>query len=441
MINELLIGLGLSILLGALIGAQREIRLQKKKINDFAGFRTFTLVSIMGYITGYLAFEILKNDLIILIGLIGMFAIGITAYKAILNISPKQITITTLISALITFLNGILISIHMYHIAITIAIIITTILFLGNALHKFAKKLKERDAFDTLKFAIISLVILPLLPNVNYSPLNFPIIGEILKQQSYISQQLLASLDVFNLFHIWLMVVFISGIAYFGYIMMITIGAQRGIVFTGFLGGFMSSTALTSSFAIESKRLTYLANPLAVGTIIACSTMFFRVLAEVAILNPELVPNILISFIIMGLVGYFGAGWIYIKTKLDHKKHIDIKSPFTLAPALKFALFFVIILFFSKLFSILYGEKGLYFVAFFSGIADVDAITISLSKLAANNSIANQTAEIGIIIAAFANTFVKGGIAYFLGTRKFSNQILWTFGAIITIGIIITIFI
>jgi uncharacterized membrane protein (DUF4010 family) len=315
MYNELFLGLGLSILLGALIGAQREIRLQKRKINDFAGFRTFTLVSILGFISGFLSFEIFNNELIILIGLIGMFSASIVAYKAILKISPKQITITTLISSIITFLNGILISLEMYQLSITIAIIITTILFLGNALHKFAKKLKEKDAFATLKFAIISLVVLPLLPNENYSPLNFPIIGELLKHQTYIEQSLLASLDVFNLFHIWLMVVFISGIAYFGYIMMMTIGAQRGIIFTGFLGGFMSSTALTSSFAIESKKLTYLANPLAVGTIIACSTMFFRIIVEVAILNPELVPNLLISFTIMGIIGYIGATWIYLRKK------------------------------------------------------------------------------------------------------------------------------
>ncbi len=440
MFDDVFIGLILSILLGALVGAQREIRQQKENIADFAGFRTFTLVCLLGFFIGYLSTDILNNDNIILIGISGIFLISALAYRAITKMNPKQISTTTAITAILTFILGIIINLGHYQLSIAFAILITTILFLGNSLHKFAKKVTEKEAFATLKFAIISLIILPILPNKNYSLLDFPILGELFSSQTIIDKSLLASLDVFNFYHIWLMVVFISGIGYAGYILMRTIGAEKGILVTGFLGGFMSSTALTSSFSIESKKINYLSNPLAVGTIIACSTMFFRVIVEIAIINPDLLLGITILFSIMGFTGYILALKLFFKKNINHKKKIDVESPFSLGPAMKFAALFVIVIFVSKLFAIILGDSGIYLVAFFSGFADVDAITISLANLAMQNDISNTTAQIGIVLAAFANTIVKGGIAYYLGSRNYSKPIITIFSIIILIGLISLLF-
>jgi len=278
MLSNLLIGIFISILVGALIGTQREINQQKNKLLDFAGFRTFTLVSLFGYLVGYLSFEIFKSNYLVFIGILGIFLLVIIAYHATTKVYPKEISAITEVGVLITFLLGILISLSLYIEALTIAIVMTSILFLGNALHKFTKKLNQVEIFATLKFSIISIVILPLLPNKNYTPLNLPYFGNIFQNQTFISKDLLSQLDVFNFYYIWLMVVFISGIAYVGYILMKTIGAQRGIMVTGFLGGLMSSTALTSSFSIESRKLNYLSIPLIIGVVIACSTMFFRII-------------------------------------------------------------------------------------------------------------------------------------------------------------------
>lgn len=436
MFNDFLVGVVLSILLGALIGSQREIMQQKLKRLDFAGFRTFTLISLMGFIFGFLGDEILGNSYLFLVGVAGLFLIGIFAYSTVTKIYPKHVSAISEVSAILTFVIGFLVSQNMYQVSIMITILIALILFLGNKLHVFAKNLQEKEVFATLKFAIISLIILPLLPNQNYTLLDFPIISNLLKSQNFISNDLLVQLDVFNFYYIWLMVVFISGIAYVGYILMKTIGAEKGIEITGFLGGLMSSTALTTSFSIESKRLTHLYIPLAIGVIIACSTMFFRIIFEVAVLNSELLLGIILLLGIMGLVGYFGAFYLFKKYKLNHVKKIDVDSPFTIGPAIKFSILFVFVLFISKLFSIIFGNSGIYIVSFLSGISDVDAITISLSNLAFTGDISNITAQIGIVVAAFANTIVKAGIAFYLGSKKFSKIISIMFFGIILVGLI-----
>lgn len=439
--EEIFVGLLLSLLLGALIGAQREIRQQKNNTLDFAGFRTFTFISLLGFLVGFLGREILNNDYFILIGLFGIFVASIIAYVAVVKINPQDVSATTEIVSIITFILGVLVSFKYYYISITIAIIITGILFLGNELHKFVKSVKNIEVYATLKFAIISVVILPLLPNRNYTPLDLPFIGDFFKNQNFISKDVLLQLDVFNFYYIWLIVVFISGIAYVGYILMKTIGAEKGLEVTGFLGGLMSSTALTSSFAIESKKLNYLSSALVIGTIIACSTMFFRIIFEVAIINPSLLPSMIMLLGLMGLTGYFCAFYLLKKIKLNHVHSVPVTSPFTLIPALKFAFFFVMLMTVSKLFIIYLGNSGLYLVAFFSGIADVDAITISLSSLALNGNISNFTAQVGIFIAAFANTLFKGGVAYYLGSKSFFRGVLTIFAIIISVGLLALIFI
>jgi uncharacterized membrane protein (DUF4010 family) len=214
-----------------------------------------------------------------------------------------------------------------------------------------------------------------------------------------------------------------------------TIGAERGILITGFLGGFMSSTALTSSFSIESKKYSKLSLPLAIGVIIACSTMFFRIIFEVMVLNPDLVLGIVGTLGVMGLSGFLLVGYlIHTNKNTEHIKKIEMQSPFSLGPAFKFALLFFLISFFSKFFALIFGESGIYLLSFISGISDVDAITISLSTLSKQGNISALTAQMGIVIAAISNTLFKGGIAYYLGSYNFSQKIIYAFCIILFMG-------
>lgn len=437
MFDNIFLGFLLSILLGGLVGAQRESRRQRQNIVDFAGLRSFIFISLLGFLLGYISLEIFGDYFLVFIGFFGVFALVVSSYILSYTLRPGSVkSITGQMSAIITFLVGLLVSLGFFYLAIMLSIIVTTILFFGDKLHKFAGDLKEKEIYATLKFAIIAFVILPILPNKNYTPLDFPFISAILYNQNFISIELLRQLDVFNFYHIWLMVVFISAIGYVGYILMKTVGAEKGSILTGFLAGFMSSTALTSGFAIESKRNKALLYPLVVGTVIASSTMFIRIIFEIAIINPALLPELTFFFVFMGIVGYLIAFFLYNHSK--HKEHAKVKvtSPFSIGPALKFGFFFMFVLFFSKLFSILFGSSGVYLVSFFSGVADVDAITISLLDLAKNSQISERTATIGIVLAAFANTLFKGGIAYYLGSRHFGKTVFFSFLAIIGSGVL-----
>ncbi|MBU2440699.1 MAG: DUF4010 domain-containing protein, partial [Nanoarchaeota archaeon] len=297
---------------------------------------------------------------------------------------------------------------------------LTLFLSLKDPLHHLAKKINKEDIYSTLKFAIIAFVILPFLPNQAFGPF-----------------------DVFNPYKIWLVVVLISGISFVGYIAMKAVGAKKGMGLTGFLGGFVSSTAVSMSMSQNSKTIPKIVNPFVFAMVIASSTMFFRVLVVVGILNKTLLPKLLIPLITMGAVGVIAAIIVWTKkekTPTDTKK-VNINSPFTLKPALKFAIFFVIILFISKIGFMYLGSKGMYLTALLSGLADVDALTVSVAQLTGGGGLAVNVGVIAIVIATITNTVVKAGIANIFGGKEFRKKINFIFGAIILAGLISLFFI
>ncbi len=438
--NDLFIGILLSVLLGALVGAQREIKQQRDNKKQFAGFRTFTFISILGFLLGFISIEILDSFILIFIGFFGIFLLVTTSYIFYVlgtNIKNRN-SIIGEVSAIITFIVGLLISLKYYYFSIFLTILITTILFLGNGLHNFAKKIKENEVFGTLKFAIISFVILPILPNKFYGPLDFPYISDFFLK--FFSAQILLEFKIFNFFQIWLMVVLISAITYIGYILMKTIGTNKGILLTGFLGGLMSSTAVASSFAIESKRSPSLKIPLAVGIIIASSTMFFRVILEVALINPLLLSGV-IFLSLLGIIGFVYGFYLFFGHISKKGSYFEMSSPFTLGPAIKFGLFFLVIILFSKVFTLLLGNYGIYFIAFFSGFVDVDVIVLTFSQMALKGEIMSNVAILGIFIATISNTFFKFLIVYFLGTREIANKIFFAFLSMTMFGLVLLFFI
>ena len=217
------------------------------------------------------------------------------------------------------------------------------------------------------------------------------------------------------------------------------VGAERGLGLTGFLGGLVSSTAVTSSLTHESKsvkNLKKLVNPLVFGVVIASSTMFLRVLFEVLVLNKSLLKWLIYPIGVMALGGFGVAGYLYFTRDKELKKDFDFQSPFALIPAIKFGLFFAFVLFVSKLFSVLWGSGGIYLASLISGLADVDAITISMATLAMKGDISAKTAVSAITIAVCSNTVVKGGIAYLFGAKKFGKIVAAVFGGLLILGLL-----
>ena len=439
--TSLLVDLLLSLSIGAIMGIEREIMHQKQEVRDFGGIRTFILIALLGFIIAYLATEILHSTAAFLLGFAAFMLLVITSY-ILIALKTGRIGMTTEIAATIAFLLSSLLVWDTEQkfnlIAVTLAVIVAALLAIKSHLHSFAKNTKIPELYAALKLAIISIVILPLLPNKDYTPLTLPGVESLLQSMPTVLA-LASELSVFNPFKIWLMVVFISGISFVGYVLMKTVGTNKGIGMTSFLGGLVSSTAVTIALAERSKGNTWNV-PLAMGIIIASIVMFGRVLLTVVVVNPSLIAPLFLPFCIMVAVGILIIIFLKRKPKPKKKEKIDMKSPFALGPALKFGALFAVILAIARILHLMFGKAGIYTASLIAGFADVDAITISLATLAGKASLENTTAILGITLAITANMIVKTAIAYMTGARSLAKIVAISFAAMIAAGALTTLF-
>jgi uncharacterized membrane protein (DUF4010 family) len=246
-----------------------------------------------------------------------------------------------------------------------------------------------------LKFAVITAIVLPMLPNETFGPTPF---------------------NVLNPYKIWLMVVLISGISFLGYMLIKVVGPRQGIGLTGLLGGLVSSTAVTLSFAQRSQSDEELARPFAVAIMVAWTVMFARVVIEVAAINAVLLERLWLPIVAAGSAGLVYCAYLFLSQRVDDQEELTFSNPFELRPAIKFGLLYATILLFSKAAQVGLGDTGVYISSVVSGMADVDAITLSMAELSrAGGSVEVHTASRAIVLAAMSNTIVKGGIVLATG--------------------------
>lgn len=402
----------ISLALGALIGIERE---RKREGAEFAGVRTFILIAILGTISAYLS-QIFSFFWIL--AFIGLMVLVSLSYLVTTR-ENGDVGITTEIAAFLTFGLGVLcFTDDGLQMAPILAIIITTLLAIKPQIHKFAHRISEKELLNTLKFLIVAFVILPLLPN-----------------------QIMGPGEVFNPYQIWLMVVFISAISFTGYILMKFIGPEKGLGVTGIIGGLVSSTAVVTSMASRVKESEFLMKAGVFATVVASSMMFLRVLFEVSVINPTLTPYLLVPMLVMGVLGVILSIIIWRRTEIRKMDaELELANPFSLKPAIIFGALFLAILFFSKIANTYLGSGGVYLASIISGVADVDAITISMALLAPK-TISNTTAVTAITLASMSNTGFKFLIALFLGTTKFARNVGLVFLVIIMSGFVAILFI
>ncbi len=428
-------GFLVAIALGALIGLEREMEQQTLKRQDFAGLRTFTLITLLGAITGFLSRTVFNSYMFVIIVFLSLAALGIISYYVLSNIQ-KKIGATTQITVMLAFVLGVMCTIGYASMAIIFTVIIATFLAFKGKLHGFAKKIEKNELFATIEFAIVSIVVLPFLPNKNFSPMDIPYISKVISSIPSISTSFVSQINVFNPYKIWLMVVFISGLSLVGYLLIKYIGTKKGIGMTGFLGGLVSSTAVSSTMSAESKKHKRYVNPFVFATVIASSMMFIRIIIEVLVINNKLLLYVFVPMFVMAIVGLIAA-IIFWKNTKNPEHDIEFETPFALAPALKFGLFFALVLVVAKIANLLFGNAGVYVASLLSGLADVDAITLSMASLAAAGDLTLKTAGIAITIAAASNTIVKGFIAYLFGAKEFAKKIILVFSIIPILGLIV----
>jgi uncharacterized membrane protein (DUF4010 family) len=394
--------------LGILIGLERE---RAKGEEGGAGVRTFALIALAGAIAGYVESSL---------GM-GWLALAVFVAVGALVVSLNVITslrgetgIATEVSALLAFLLGLLCAHGQLQVAAWVAVAMALMLALKDWLHRLARTIDASDIEATLKFAIVTLIILPLVPDQNYGP---------------------APLDVLNPYKVWLMVVLISGLNFASYLLIKIVGAEHGIGIAGLLGGLASSTAVTLGFSQRSRQPGADASALALGILLAWTVMFFRVVIMTGVISGALGLRLAGAMGALCAVSLGACYWLWRRRRAQERGEVKHgHNPFELDEAIKFGLLFGIVVFVAKAAQVYLGEAGLYLAAGIAGLSDVDAITLAMADLARIDAGNLTVAARAIVIAALANTLVKSGLAATLGSPELRRLTLPISGMLFVAG-------
>ncbi len=386
--------------IGILVGFERERR-RRKGAELFAGVRTFAMLALIGATAGLLS-DITKSVLPLVAAFLGVAALVLAAYMRT-GQGGDGLGTTTEVTGLLMVLVGAVCYYNYITLAAALGVVMLVLLSLKPQLHRFAQAIAYEDIYATLKFAVVSLIVLPILPDRSFGPPPF---------------------DVLNPHNIWWMVVLISGISFAGYVLMKWVDVSRGIGLTGLLGGLVSSTAVTLSFTGRSKQDPKLAPAFALAIVAAWSVMFARVLVVVGAVNRPLLLMLLPPMLAGVAASLLYAYLLYQRQPDVATDGIEFNNPFELAPALKFGLVYVVVLLVVRVAELFFGTIGVYVSSVLSGTVDLTAITLSMAQLSRTSQLDRGTATLAITLAVLSNTVVKAGIVAVLGTGALRRWLL-----------------
>jgi len=386
-----LLGIAVAALGGAAVGVERQRSGHASGPHArFGGVRTFTMLGGLAGLAGWLATQQLVGFAIVLAS--GAVALIIAGYLAA---GTRDVDATTEVAALVVVAAGVAAGLGWR--ALASGVIALTILLLAekSRLHDFAGRIDDEEMRAAARFAVMAVVILPLLPEGPVGPW-----GGIRPRE------------------LWMLVLFFTGISFAGYVAQRMFGAGRGYPVAGLLAGVVSSTNATFTFARLSRREPSLSRPLAVGTVAACTMLFPRVFVAASVLNLSvaraLLPYLAAPFL-FGLLAIL-AWW---RRSADAGDGAALPTnPLQIGPALQMAAVFQLVLFAVGGMHRLFGESGLMASGAVLGLSDVDALTISMARTA-DAGVAASVAAKAIAVGILSNCVLKTGLAVTLGTRPF----------------------
>jgi uncharacterized membrane protein (DUF4010 family) len=402
--------LGIALGLGLLVGLQRE-----SAASPLAGVRTFPLVTVLGTVCGLLSQAF--GGWILAAGIIALVVIIYIGKIIEMSKGHADPGITTEVALLLMFAVGAYLVIGDRAVAIAIGGGAAVLLHFKGELHGIVARLGANDLKAIMQFALISLVILPVLPNRTYG-----------------------TFDVLNPRNIWWMVVLIVGINLGGYIAYKFLGRRAGITLGGVLGGLISSTATTVSYAKRAAAAPGAIGPAAIVIMIASTVVFARLLLEIATVAPAFLPTAatwLTALLLLSAVSSFA---LWFRSDKNHEEMPEQENPSELKSALVFGLIYAVVLFVVAAVKELYGSRGLYAVAALSGLTDVDAITLSTAQLVNTGRLNADDGWKLIVVAAISNLIFKAGAVAALGPRKLFVRILPAYGIVIVAGLLMLFF-
>ncbi|MFT5682934.1 MAG: uncharacterized membrane protein (DUF4010 family) [Myxococcota bacterium] len=401
------------VLIGALVGVERE---RGSNRNRFGGIRTFILIAVIGAISAWMS-ALLESPALFVVGALTVGGLILGSYLMASRKSEDFIGLTTEFAAMVVFFLGGAAMLGQEEVAVVLAILTTATLTFKQDLHHMVDTLGRDDIIAGLKLLFSTFIVLPLLPNTPVDPWG-----------------------ALNLYKLWWLVILISTLSLIGYAAIRWLGERRGMLLTGVFGGLVSSTAVTLSFAKQSRLRekegsSGSSDSLAAGILVAWGIMFVRVIIEVAVVNPALLRSLLAPMSVLGVLCLILVGWLMRSgpsgAAVD-KPDVPLRNPFSLWEATKFGLVFAVVLLIVRLALQYMPSSWMYGVAVLAGSTDVDAITLSVAQESLG-ALPLEVASQSILLAVLSNTLIKCGMVIGLGSRGLRRRI-----ALITLLLVVT---
>lgn len=388
----------------------------------FAGLRTFTLLGAIGGFAGW--FSQNSQQLLAICFVTGALLFVIGAYLAAMRRPGTTSDGTTEVAAILVVAMGTTSGLGFRSVASAAAALVVVLLAEKSWLQRTLQRIGPAELRATLQFAVMALVVLPMLPNRAFGPY-----------------------DAFQPRQLWTVVLLFSGLNFAGYIARRLVGETRGLGITGLLGGLISSTAVTFTFSRRSRAEPALSAPLALGVVAACTVLQPRVLIIATALQPSLLPELIPLLgpaLAAGIVVLLIALWRERDTRPAERSADSPDdspqsppnglphNPLALSTALQMAVAFQVVLFIIAWIQARIGDPGVLVSAGILGLTDMDALTLSMTRLAANPA-QLHVAALAIGIGVLANTALKLSVAMALGATMFRVR---TGAALLTMGIV-----
>lgn len=402
--------IGLALMIGILIGLEREHWRSDKKI--LAGVRTFSITCITGMFAGFLS-DIIGPEVLIVSTVFAAILSASLVYTP--NPNRGRSGLTSSISLFFTYLLGVVVAQGLFLIAIIAGLITTFLLIEKKPLHSFAEHLSEKDIKNALQFLALAFVLYPIVPSE-------PIFG------------------IVNLKSAILIVVLVSTISFTSYVALKKMGPRGGIPYSGFFGGFISSEATIAALASMSKNRPLLKDELHIGSLLAVVSMIISntIIALVVDTSGKTATLMAPPFIVMGLLALI---FVFLKNKTQDniEETITLESPFALGPAFKFGAVFTLLVILANTANDVAGPLGAYATAL-GGVVSSSAVTASMAALALNGSISYQTAAETAVIAGLVSTISKPFYMRITGSREFFKTSVRSFIAVFISGLLTLVF-
>jgi uncharacterized membrane protein (DUF4010 family) len=405
-----------ALMIGALVGVEREKSKALSGNVGIGGVRTFTLFSITGALAALLA-QALQSPLVLVAAVLAVTGLAVAGYAIQARSKPGAVGLTTETAAVTVCLLGATCTAGYPELALAGGIAVSAFLAYKEPLHGLVAKLGHDDISAGVKLLAATFIVLPLLPREPIDPW-----GALVPRS------------------LWMLVILIAGLSLVGYVATRALGPERGTAVTGLTGGLVSSTAVTLTFAKRSREeLGASDDALAAGTFLAWAVMFVRVPLIAAIVDPPLLRPMLVPFGAMLALTAAAALVLMRRAQKEAKpsgQGVLLRNPFSLLAAVKFGLLFAVVLVVVTVVQQRFPTGGSYVVAALAGLSDVDAITLSMATLAKGQPALASLATVSVVIAVLSNTLVKCGITAVLGGARLRRSALLLTAALVAIALL-----